>query len=723
VQATQADSKVTSGGHDPSGPPTHAGGEVTFLYPRIRSVFPLVCGLLPPGAAALMYLPYTSGSVLTSLAAFLLAMAVAALLPVSIPFLTSRTRKISLNDEGISVGKKFARWEEITEVRKGRLRARPVELVLGGRDLGSSWWPRRFGRRPPRLCLLSYPFVFREVLPAVLSRCPNVTVSDRLRSAMAGLASDAHGPRWSAAILAAMALMLVTIPFLARYCDPLPCMMIFFVGMALLFYAAQTAQGLACTPEHQLVAVMFSSWLLPLWLPMVHGWLDAPACAMDVSVAVTVTLFLAAATVAGLRMKLNGLGKAAIVAIVVAVGVFVYRRQIKSVWPRTEITHLVGKGAHFLPFRWSQDGARCVASSASGGKGEEQRVVDTEALQSIPLPVHSGGQFVWWLDRSCAIRTVSDGNGPVWVLYRFADRREVRLAAGRYVGVSSRRCVWPNTSRVCWLESPDDGNTFELKTYDLEADRPETLDIAWPKEDRIDWRACDWLDDRTLGVQGLQPDGNGNGSECAPKRLHILRVDCHDRTVQHSVAAGKFLKWRVSPDYRHVFAGGRDGQGGSGVYYLDLQTGRTSPLGGGDVPVWQADGRYAYRTARIGEAGTWLCRFDPSDGTWTRRLRIPENMELAALSPRGRVAILSFRGHRLWPLVVADVGSGKRHRLATSVMSGFLGTGFLSSWQEQFPHVSLFSGDERRFLLQSLDVSTGLLRSYLYTLPDDWAAK
>lgn len=561
------------------------------------------------------------------------------LLPPLFSRLFAGSKGITITVEAISTGRRSARWERITKIHKGRLRASPVTLTIARRN-----------RR--RLALRAYPVVFREVLPLIVERCPGVRVSARVRRAMDDPEEATSMPRWTALLLLGSVLCVAMIPFVARYAE-----MWWFLTMPVVLATLSLPLLLASGPPHtgqqHFVVEVGGSLAVMGWMLTVHLLHDVPMYALDSVAALWGVLFLAAAAVAGLRAKLGFFRKAVVLCCAVIVPLGIYDRGSARAVAKQDITRLLGKGPSFLPFFWSRDGNLTVDVSADGSAGEQQRVVNLANLKSIPLPVHEGFQMVWGLDDSCVVRLVSGKGKRALYVYRFADQREVLQATADRIVLAMGQCISPNGRWVCWLElthgQPGKGS---LKIYDLKTDDVASVEIAWPQDKDIEWTSCGWIDDAKLGVLGYVP-----GLEVArgdPQQLHVLTIRRDGRTVEHNVSPQRFLRWRVSPDFEHAFAAEPETADRSVTYYLDLGANSCVPVGGQSLPVWEFDGRYAFRTVDFGEPGVWLCRFDTEGAEETKLLKIPRGGHLASLSARAvRIGqarplqnVISFAGRR-----------------------------------------------------------------------------
>lgn len=670
---------------------------MTSALPRIMPLFSRLCVLLPMAVAVVLCLLHGPRVfvwlllIVAAIPAFLLSLWVLLLHPST----------IRLNDEGIRFRRRVHPWDEIVKIDKRRLRARPIVLVMKGRR---------------RILLPPWPVVVRDILPELVRRCPAATVTKRARRLLAD-PRRAEASRGVVPGLLCLAAALVAFPVLVRYGE------FWTVGIPYLM-ALGTCAVLAFLvwPPH--TEAMRMAWgagvpipaILLVYIVMAS---DAPVRTADALCAVMATLAVAAAILHGLRIQPGRRGQAAILCAALAAGGLAYGAAAWREWPREDITALLKVDRPLAPFPWSDDGRKVLVNSMANyarDDREQQVVADLSAGTTTVLPVHEDASVTARLAPTCVVRYVKPEGGEETriYLYRFADGREVLLSSNPK---SSYGFFGPPASptgrAVCWLEKAE---TTLLKVHDVSTGRTRTLNVAWPTEKGIEWREAIWINEQTIGVVGFERDEEkeaGRGD-----RLHTLRVHIKDMMTEHLVAPRALRYGFPSPDLTRAFASARDGI----VCYVDLRTGRTQPMGGGDVPVWGPDGRRAFRLINRGSDEPWLAIFDTATSTETPVLKIPANSVLVDVSPRGRFALLRRGRTAMRPLVVVDLASGRHHVLNTpaSTMVCALIMGF--HWDNRSLGESYWSPDGRRIVVQSLGLEgkRGVLRTWLYTVPDGW---
>ncbi len=608
---------------------TYTPGETFYPFPPRQSLFVTLCAILPAGAIMLLYLPYLSSVFWYGLAFF-------AAFVYGLPSLTDlfvHINGVLVSNEAITAGRKTVRWEQIAEIRKGRLPLTGVSLH------------NRSGRR--LMGLPSYPIVLREILPIICERGKDIKISERVRRAM-NVGKVIHIPRWVAAVYLGYAAGLVVVPVLARYSDFITFMIVVSLISTLAFFIR-----FACPPDQNdsqhFAGAILNSLALLGWIVVTVIFADIPLSSLDTLVGLVVALFLAASALIAFRLELTVPVKIIVLVFILAVPGIVYKLSSKYVLQRSDVTWLFPDG-NFLPdMSWSDDGFFAVTGSVPLEVEVHNRLVDFSAMQSVALPVHQGNVTVIGLSPTCVVRRILRDEQKWLYLYNISSKREVCLSEGKELRVLPwrNRCIRSDGKKVCWLEVNDDEPNPHLMVYGLDTDLKREIEIEWPANGEIDWQASGWADLKTIVVMGLSPSRKKDDPPNQHQRLHFLDVDFEEGKTRHTKSHDRFLEWAFAPNLQYAFASGPEGKQTSEVYYLDIRSGRRCTLPEGDMPRWRHDSRYAYRERKFGDEGNWLCRFDPSTGLETRVVRIPDGSELVSLSRYGKFGIIQYPGRRL----------------------------------------------------------------------------
>jgi len=614
-------------------------------------------------------------------------------------------RGVTVGPEGISIGRRFVRWEQITRIRKSWVPFLPVALDVRGPQ--KPMWRRIVGVLSPILRLPPYRIVFREILPVLLHRRPDLPVPDALRKAMRAAENDRPIPRWVAASLLCAGCAVGMMALVRRDAGPM-CLLAVAAASVLPILIASVMLNLQDMPERPLAQHTLWSACWASWSTVPSLFLIVPLYTFDVLAGIAGALCLAVGVVLAFRLKLDWRRKAAIVAIVIAAGPIAYGLSTRGTVPGENISQVIGPQA-FGPFLWSAD-ARLITGAFSENT---QRLADLSQGSSRALPPHAGSHTTRWLDGSFVVRTVSRGKDGGLYVYRLADNREVRLSAAEHIRAVTGRCMRPGGRILCWMEPVGEGGKPRLRACDAATEDVQTLSIAWPGGEKIEWESCGWADAETVVLWGLGPTAKGRKSP--PCGLHVLRVSYPSLLVEHHATEGLFEEWRVSPDGRHAFAGGDGERKPAGAWWVDLSTGRWTRLGDGDLPAWRGDGRSAFRAA-----GGWLRRFDVAAGAETALVEIPADVELVALSPCARFALLQTKKMCAAPLILLNVATGRRRRVGITTLLAVLPGGR----RGVFPRASFWSPDSRRFITQGVTFESAKgvapVKTYLHSVPRDW---
>lgn len=689
----------------------HAEETRLLRYPPMFSAFSVVCVLLAFAAFVFLY-----GASLTGLwmaNATIVGAVVGGFLGCLL-----RRKRITLNPAGIKVGRRFARWEDIAEVYKGRLKPSRVIIIYMERH--------KYGERSRRLALLPYPAVLREVIPAVKRHCPNAPISARAERAAANPDAALSVPRWSAFAYVAAALAIISLPLLARHAGIWWVFWIPFLPF-MLASSAVYAFGVPVTAEQKFLATVAYLLLFLLAAIRTHLYTAVPFYALDALAALLAVLCVSAAVVAGARLRLGHRQKLAIVAFAILVPSLFFAVGQRDMLAKRAVPGLSSSRQFASSYFWSGRGNLAVTSFVLDQHSELQNVIDvinTETLKLLKLPVHEGSLSVLGFDGASLVRHVyQEGKkGGHLYLYRLADSSEKILATAGRIRLLTGKCISPNGRYICWLELADgDSGKGVLKVYDINSENVDLLKVDWPKGKEIDWQGCGWQGDDAIVVLGYSPPEK-DWREVS-QALHLLKVNREQKSTEHTVISKPFFKWRVSPDFRHAFALDDEQENDPRVHYVNLMTGNVVPMGGKNLPVWQRDSRAAFRTRQSGTGRAWFCRFDPERLSERRMSQadLPDGAEVEALSPRGHFAILRLRDMGINPVVLFEVSTGRQRRLAVSVLSLF-NFGW-DNWEYNFPWEGVFSEDEKMFVIQSGGALSGEAKVHLVSVPNEWLAE
>jgi hypothetical protein len=344
--------------------------------------------------------------------------------------------------------------------------------------------------------------------------------------------------------------------------------------------------------------------------------------------------------------------------------------------------------------------------------------------------------MLWGIGSECAVRMVSLEGTRDLVLYQFKDGREVELSVGMKTRVMPTGCISPGGGLVCWLATTESNEPqpSSLMVHDVRAGATSRVEVAWPEANHIDWQTCWWIDDETLAVRGQSPRRESGDANWLTS-LHLLRVAYPSGSTRHAHFTEQFRDWVISPDARHAFVhGSQEDWNLRDAWYMEIASGRKTPLEDGPAPRWQQDGQVAWRVIydnSSGEGG-WLCRFQLDGLREERVLRIGPDERLVSVSPGGRFAIVRDAVLRLRTLRLIQLATGEEVRINDASIGAVMAV-IVGDWMpggttgapwmaEPF---SIWSPDETRFVVPSFvwplyPRAVKKERLFLYEVPPSW---
>lgn len=680
-----------------------------FTYPKKVWRFGMLCGLLFVALLGVSYGPHVTGwpLVMCVVGACVLALAVVVCLLGNLSAWLGRRRGCVLTDKGIAVewgwtGRRSFKWEQIRRI----VRSGDSVIIRISRWSGPA--------------LLAYPFVFRNIIPEILRRRPNLKVGKDIQRCLADPGRPTRLKRRGVilgltcnTVLALLALWPEIVGL-----DSIDGILIAYVfilaSFSVALHAAFTASA-AGAKAGFLPAALLCPMIVGLAL-ILHIFSGAPQSSLHMMVAAGATITILGFLVVLTPAALTRWRQAIILCLLVAVPAGVFACGKATAWPRQDISHLFPDDAYY--FGWHRSGRHPAPLYAN----DLQHVVEFPSLAVRPIPQYPGGRsIIYWYGDAYLVRAVespnvadpeqSDHNVRKLLIYDFSEGRETQIpTVGRFVCAQ----VSPNGRYIAWLNEipppdPEDPQTpaeSQLCLYDLQNKECLIQPLVLPDYAQVCWQRVGWQDDTNVIVRGEQRFPRE--SQETKTALHLFRLELPTMQTERSASTLKFDYWSPSPDFRRAFG---DNRGGA-LSYVDLHTGEVTELAPGYTPTWQPDSRYAYRI-RDHKGKAWLARFDAEEATETLLWEAPRETDLRSISPRGRWAL--FEHHKLLCLrtwIVADIATGKRHTIETpgGLSYGPLWTPFLSPW----------SPDERTLILHSHPLHGPITWVTLHTIPADW---
>ncbi len=672
----------------PAGPPQERAVDVRMSRTHLPALYVFIVGL------GVLWIGWMDGEIAPIhlwTAGFLLG---AAVLFGGLDVLLGKgllPREIRLSDQGVRICKRLVAWDEIAL----------VECRLAGVQVRTS-----DGKKHG---LLNHPNVYREVLPELLRRRPDLDVSKRLLRRLDDPDRPARIARWVALPWATVGLLVAMEPLLVHTLPIMSFATLALVMLPFLLLATLLGVGPPVTQRQAFIWEVGVFCGLAASLPRLYTFANWSAVAALDAVAISFgVLCLAAAAVAAgatvMRGKMLSVLGRVVLAVVFLIPPANFAAQSHRHFRKDDLTPLL-PGTPSPAAVWSPDGRYCIDFLADG-QTSSHTLLDVMRFRSHPLPRHEGAA-AWGLSNRVLIRRTHDRTKLL--AYRVPDGPEVELVTRPDFPYITSQPISPG-GLVCWTqESPPDGR-IALRLWNTGTDAQTSLSapLPAPEAEWIGWR---WQDAETLALLALSPKAKGQAQP--PQTLHVVRFrpwPFADRQPEVWSSPERLTGWNVSPDGEHAFAlkavpAGLEGSApaGGSVVYVNLRDGRTVELGGSTVPVWSPDSRWGLRVARPTQVqpGLRVCRFDVASGVESAH-PLPTGWSVASLSPLGRYAILKH-DDRIYPLMLFNVIDGRRHCLPVNFISTITLT---DDWPRGHGLYSMWSPTEKQFLLPEVVISS-----------------
>ena len=665
--------------------------------------FHTVCGVVLAGLLVMAYAPYVRG---WSLGGVLFLAACMSGIPSGLAVIirnrrTSRLCGVVMNDEGIRFRRRFMRWTEIERIEP----CFNTILLLGPKGPKVKFFS--FSVYPERrsITLPGDPSLYWTVLPAIVSRRPDVQVSKAVRRRMAGPERNPRARRLS--ILAALCLNAATL-LLAYFvsCQGLTRTGLLVIApLSLLPLVSAILLSVFWPTTAQLTTATCSFTYMVVVASVSNLFHIAPVWSLHALIAAAGIVNAAGFVVALAPHWFNRWTKGAVLALLIGLPAAIGFQGRATVWPRRDIGHLMTGDVAF-PI-WGRSG-KYLCPRFDDDK-PSTAVLEFPSLSPVPVAAHTDAMVVY-LDRDCLIRRVRIDDDRAVYVHSFQTGDEIKLPA-RYARVLTGPS--PDGRLLVWSGKDDCNDVSSLYVHDLTGDR-HNQPIAQPPEmkDLYVLQAA-WRDSQTFVLVAKSRAGEDpNGVD---GMLHRWGVNPANGEFQHTTPAAGFGEWRVSPDCRHAFGLEPTDPDAPPLCYVDLNTGGRVVLTPDAEPVWQGDSTFAFRLIRTHD-GTFLARFDVNGKREQLLHRVDDKLTLCDVSPQGRFALYSRSGTIVWQnVMIQDIASGKSHRLYVPGLT--LISDHLRSFRST---LSSWSPDDRHLLLASLRMPAAEQTVLLYTVPDNW---
>jgi len=683
-------------------------GDIEFIYPSKPWKLPLFCHLWILSLFAFLYYGRLPEPVSPAYASAVISY----LVLVSIWLWEWPARRfgagkpIVLSQSGITATGRFVKWDDIQKIQHGPffffrhsvvyLRLKPQKTKFFS-----------FSTRRRNLTLIGHPFVYRDVLPAIISYRPDILVSPVVKRDMKEPEKNLGFHPWFVFLLLSLCIILLCLITLDDFQT-----LLYYIGIGAILdilstFASSSAIGFANTNRERFIEFALNGMLLAGFAIKLFPFSAADYVVFDVLIKTAILVCVMAIIVLFATEKLSGLWQVSVIWVLIFFPLCMYLYTKSQTWQPRNITELLEKGTSGTPL-WSFTGDYLTCLSYE----EKGSIIQVPSLKNIPVPEHIGKNQVVWLSNKYLIRRIeSDNKKELWV-YNFASNIEFKIPAAENFSTGNKRPVCHQEHYLAWIDFKKDVNDGVVRFWNLEENIEELSPMPLPSE--ISWKGSEavWLNQNRIAVYTKIAEKKAKEEG---RKLAVLYLTLDGKERELYVSSTYFERWYPTIDFQYAFGVNLPEYDKYTVSFVNLATDESIELSGEDFPISVPRSNYALRiTYNSGEP--YLTRFEFDTLKDVLLHRVPYNTKIAAVSKTGKFVLLGLKDDILTIPVyyVLHVPSGKKHKIHCSGMGDFHSPEFSAI----YPGTSNFSPNENFLILNIVQVSD--FKTLLYELPDSW---
>lgn len=312
--------------------------EREFRYPREPWGFPLLCYTWLVALFAIQYYGHLTGEAgFTYWPGLIVLIVLVCVLVWHMPVsLFIKARPIILRQDGISVGKRFASWEAIEQIDGGPFMCRRrFACIKLRRKRGGLFRSKR-----ETLGIQGYPFVYRELIPAIVANHPDIDVSEYVRDLLREPEKAGAPRRWLVTFWLFVNSTLLAMTFLPSFQNFLA---YFIIGCALITPSnlRDPALPIIRTPKDRFIKFALSCPIIVGFSVQAYLFSTADRAGLELIVGTGIVISLAAMVVLFAVKELTGRVEFCIVlAFLIPLGF--YQAEIGRRWEAKDIGNMLG---------------------------------------------------------------------------------------------------------------------------------------------------------------------------------------------------------------------------------------------------------------------------------------------------------------------------------------------------------------------------------------------
>jgi len=561
-------------------------------------------------------------------------------------FINKIFHPISINDDGIIMGKRHIEWKNLKEVKHGIFFNKKYPLLkLISQESPSSFWSLKSSKK--NIYINGYKSVYEELIPKIKYHCPEITIPKACKDIFEDIPKRKRNIRviLSSLIIVEIIAILVSIFILRNN--------FLYVVVFSSFTIQFTSISIHVNPtkiiNENITHIILRGFaiLTPIFMMIIMFFymLKNPPIYVIESLLMTIAIIPLIAVIN--PFKLNTIPKQIILFMTIIFTAYLIPNTFYNPsYKITNISHFFNNDSTFTV--WGKDGQ--YITTYSFDKNDKARsIYDTKSQLKIELPQHNGCDSVKYMDSNFIIRRFhNNGDTEQFFLYNFKIKNERLIDEGlidegTHICFSSRNPISKDEKKLVWLNKSNDKT--EIKIADIANNKIVLIDHKIFPPPNVNWQEVNWLDNNKIIMIGMinEIDKNSDKSnndrfQYFLKKLILFTYNFENNKTTTNNFDHKATKWYLTNDYKYAFT--KSDKVSLQLHYINLKTKTVIPLSGGELPSWISNSDIAYRIIPQ-KKKLLFAQFDLKTGIEKPICEISKNLILLGVSDNGKYAIFS----------------------------------------------------------------------------------
>ncbi len=451
----------------------------------------------------------------------------------------ARQNKFAITKKGFQSGKELTPWEKIQGIDAGPIlfRRQIVRLMLKRQK------PRFLATsNPPKAIPIdASPYIYRNVVPAILTMNPDMPVSKRAKKFLAKPDKAGAPIKW---LVVVCLISTCAILLCALHSDFQTMLRYQFLGILLMISAGISSFAIPhiCNPKNMLVDCTSTCSIITLFVMISFAFSDADFAGIELIFRTHFILTFCAFIAFVVLKRMSTIFQFGVVGLLL-IPLVLYFHETSKMLPITDISTARAENDYSTDHIWSRTG-----NYITDGDGcYIRRIADGKVLHPTKYPQPCD---VVWVDDKCLVRKVGDINDTTRLMvYDIEEETESQVPTGPHPIAMSICPVSQDGKTLVWLDQQQDQNLREVRFFNLRTHELSKDAYAIPTIPEWEPRGVYWIDETNIVINGGPPR---NQKEKTAYNLHLLCVNTNTQKSVDYISPIKCTGWIPTPNWRYV---------------------------------------------------------------------------------------------------------------------------------------------------------------------------